>query len=916
MLLLDAERLSARRAAGATGGPLAPLADSIAADLDVLMSRELYIPREKALLSRAGGRCDADGTQLEFDPYSPDEHRCPLCGRVYTGALHHGFWVYWYQLWLAERGVHAALLYALRGDPRHGALARDIASRYCAMYDGYPNRDNVLGPTRLFFSTYLESIWLLQLCVIADLLGAAGDRATADDVRERIVRPSSTLIAQYDEGMSNRQVWNNAALMAAALLLGDRAGAERIVRAPSGVEAHLADGLLDDGSWYEGENYHLFAHRGLWYCVVLAETAGIDIDTRLRARFEEGFAAPFATALPDFTLPSRKDSQYAISLRQPRFAELCELGLARSDDERLLAVLADLYAGDLPRGDTNRARSTADVERNLPGTSLTRADLGWRSLLHARAALPPLEHRTPRSALLVGQGISVFRRDRGEVYVALDWGQSGGGHGHPDRLNLLFMQGVTRWLDDLGTGSYVDPSLHWYRSTLAHNAPMINGRSQARIDGSLLAHDERGGVGWTFAEANGLAPGVRVTRAVIVTPDYFVDEIRWNADTPVQLDLPIHFDGELRGAVLMEDASLQGGTSLEDGFEFVRNARGTTLHAMQTVELAARRDGRSARAFVCADVASRWFQAEAPGQPARETRPFHLVRCEGSSGAIRSVWAWSSRVDAVQFNGERVELSLGAERHVHFQTDAHWQMELTVGGAQSGIELTGWTPGHEPGSPDRDFRMRPRPAVRRSARKPIELPRTGLAAFELGERNYRRSEETWHAAGRPSGRVTVGASAGELTVEVSVNTGELVFVPADASNPYDNEHPDINGHGVQLYLRTFFDGGAWMVVPERGSTSARVRPLEGWGSLELRSATWAKTADGFSVRIRVALPPMPPEYPKGAYPVSMDVIVNETVPGRERRRGQLVMSGAQDEFVYLRGDRHDLSRLVPLMIVD
>ncbi|MGH7654618.1 MAG: heparinase II/III domain-containing protein [Gemmatimonadaceae bacterium] len=915
MLLLDPVLLGARRALVASGGALAPLADSIAADLEQLMARDLYIPREKALLSRVGGRCETDGTQLEFDPYSPDEHRCPLCGRVHSGEFHHRFWVYWYQLWLAERGVHAALIHLLRGDPRHGALARDIALRYCAMYDGYPNRDNVLGPTRLFFSTYIESIWLLQLCIMADLLEQGGDRATADEMRTKIVAPSAALICLYDEGMSNRQVWNNAAMMAAALLAGDRGAAERIVRAPSGVETHLAEGLLDDGSWYEGENYHLFAHRGLWYCVTLAETAGIEIDPRLLERFREGFATPFATALPDFTLPSRKDSQYAISLRQPRFAELCELGLARGDDDRLVGALAELYSGDVPRGDTNRTRSTADVERNLPGTSLTRADLGWRALLHARGALPSLERRAPRSAQLAGQGISVFRRDRGEVYVAFDWGQSGGGHGHPDRLNLIFAQGTTRWLDDLGTGSYVDRSLHWYRSTLAHNAPLINGHSQRRIDGSLLASDERGGVGWTFAEANGLEAKVRVTRAVIVTPDYFVDEIRWNADESVRFELPIHFDGEPRGVTLASGAVLDGGAGLEDGFEFATNVRVADLAAARPVELGATRDNRSARAFVCAEGAARFFRADGPGQPARENRTFHVMRCDGTHGAIRSVWAWSERVSNVQFAGEKIEVTLGAERHVHYQTDAHWQMELTVGGAQSGIELTGWTPGNEPGSAEREERMRPRLAERRPARKQIELPRGGLAAFELGEENYRRSESTWEEAGRPAARVTIGLDGDELIVETDVRTGDLVFVPANATNPYDNEHPDINGHSVQLYVRTFVDAGAWMIVPERGADAARVRTLEGWGTLEMRAATWEKTTSGFSIRARVALPPLPVEYRNGVYPVAVDVLVNETAPGRERRRGQLVMSGAQDEFVYLRGDRHDQGRLVPILII-
>ena len=915
MLLLDSARLNERRAAVAAGGALAPLADSIAADLEIVMSRKLYVPPEKALLSRAGGRCEDDGTQLEFDPYSPDEHRCRLCGHVYTGEFHHRWWVYWYQLWLAERGVNAALLNLLRGDARHGTFARDVAQKYCATYADYPNRDNVLGPTRLFFSTYLESIWLLQLCVMADLLESAGDRATANEIRERIARPSAALIAQYDEGLSNRQVWNNAALMAAALLLGDRARAESVVRADSGVGTHLAQGLLDDGTWYEGENYHLFAHRGLWYCVTLAEIAGIAIDPKLVARFKEGFAAPFATALPDFTLPSRKDSQYAISLRQPRFAELCELGLARSDDERLTGALAGLYAGDISRGDTNRGRSTADVERNLPGTSLTRADLGWRSLLHARAALPALERVAPKSAHLTGQGISVFRRDGGEAYIALDWGQSGGGHGHPDRLNLLFMQGATRWLDDLGTGSYVDPSLHWYRSTLAHNAPLINGRSQARVDGSLIAHDERGGVGWTLAEVTGLAPGVRVTRAVIVTPDYFVDEIRWSAETSVRFELPVHFDGSLSGATLSSDESLDGGDGLEDGFEFVRSSGAAQVNAMDAIALTASRDGRIARAFVCADRASRWFRAEGPGQPARETRAFHVVRCEGLSGAIRSVWCWSPRVDVVQFVEDKIEVVLGNERHTHQQTEQHWQMELFAGMAQSGIELTGWTAGNEPGGDKRGDRERPPRPVRKSARKPIQLAKSGLAAFDLGEGNYRRSEQTWDEAGRPSARVTVGCTGDELTVDVSVITGDLVFVPAGATNPYDNEHPDINGHGVQLYVRTMFDGGAWVIVPEPGAPTARARPLEGWGALVLKSATWAKTPDGFLLRARIALPSLPDEYPKGSYPVSLDVIVNETERVRERRRGQLVLSGAHGEFVYLRGDRHEAAQLLPFMIV-
>src|SRR6185312_15817618 len=99
---------------------------------------------------------------------------------------------------------------------------------------------------------------------------------------------------------------------------------------------------------------------------------------------EAGFRAPFLTTLPDLTFPSRRDSQYAISLRQWRFAEMCELGLARRDDRILSGALSRMYADDLAIGNTGRWASAGDVERNLPATHLTRSDLGWKSLLFAR----------------------------------------------------------------------------------------------------------------------------------------------------------------------------------------------------------------------------------------------------------------------------------------------------------------------------------------------------------------------------------------------------------------------------------------------------------------------------------------------------------------------------------------------------
>jgi hypothetical protein len=82
-----------------------------------------------------------------------------------------------------------------------------------------------------------------------------------------------------------------------------------------------------------------------------------------------------------------------------------------------------------------------------------------------------------------------------------------------------------------------------------------------------------------------------------------------------------------------------------------------------------------------------------------------------------------------------------------------------------------------------------------------------------------------------------------------------------------------------------------------------VRVAEGWPhDLEVH-AEWRPLGDGYRLDARVALPPIVRQ-------VSLDVLVNLAGPGRARRRGQLVLSGGRDEFVYLRADRHDRDRLL------
>ncbi|HEX3866196.1 MAG TPA: heparinase II/III family protein, partial [Gemmatimonadaceae bacterium] len=477
----------------------------------------------------------------------------------------------------------------------------------------------------------------------------------------------------------------------------------------------------------------------------------------------------------------------------------------------------------------------------------------------------------------------------------------GGGHGHPDRLNILLANDNRRWLDDYGTGSYVDPSLHWYRSTLAHNAPIVNRASQRAANGRLVAYDERGGAGWIEAAVDGVASGVRLSRTIVVMSEYAIDELWWQADADATVDLPLHADIAFdAGISALEPAWLDGSRGVEDGFRFVHDATMQRAAPNAVVHGEASHGASRLRVWTQSNRPVEWWRVVAPGPPGGTDRAFRMVRCVAGDGRYRTVFAWASSVTAVDFDdGGSVRVTFRDETsHVHSRTEGGWRVDFRAGSARSSIDLEGRTGAPATaGSPPPDER----------AAEPIPLPADGrIVRLPLGEPHYRRSEQSWRAAGAPSATLSLSWHDGALRIAIDVRRSDLTFASAASTNRYDNEHPDINGDSMQLYLLTDRGRSAWMLVPDAASSDVRIRPLDGWTDPAAFAASWRREGRGYHVDAEVS----------GARVRAIDVIVNEMPAGRERRRGQLVLSGGGGEFVYLRGDRHDVGRLVPLQIPD
>ena len=156
-----------------------------------------------------------------------------------------------------------------------------------------------------------------------------------------------------------------------------------------------------------------------------------------------------------------------------------------------------------------------------------------------------------------------------------------------------------------------------------------------------------------------------------------------------------------------------------------------------------------------------------------------------------------------------------------------------------------------------------------------------------------------------------------LYLAVEVQKPDLSFRAADAPPLLlDNEPDDIHSDGLQVYLQEGEGGPAFgfLVIPVGvGNGPVRVRAVDGTaGGADLVRGAWQRTDGGYRVTLAIGFSEEARARPGGT--LGFDLIVNEMLPGRMRRAGQLVWSGGNG-WVWLRGDRQPVGRFGALELI-
>ena len=905
--MLTAEELDLRRADIETSSELGALLERLVERAGPVIARVPELPAQKALLTADGGVCPQDGTRLTFDPWSPRAHRCPRCGKQYQGERHDRAWAHYQHLWLSERSAHLAAVAAFANREDAARRANELLQAYRG-YSEYPNRDNVLGPSHLFFSTYLESIWICNYLAAAMLLRESGFlEAETSEVVAAVANEAANIIGDFDEGLSNRQTWHNAALASIAVWFEDEELASRAVEGPGGIVTHLLHGFGEDGMWYEGDNYHLFALRGQLLGMWWARQAGVDLlaDRKLAGRLTSALHAPTMTALPDFTFPARKDSRFGVSLAQPMYLELWEIGLARveADSDRaaqLWSWLRELYETSPPAAQTFDSY-LHEAGEPAPASPRSRRDLSWWALLEMVPALPAdLPPWSPETVLVEGQGLAVFRSS--ERYASLECGRLGGGHGHPDRLNLIVHADGAYWLPDFGTGSYVARDLFWYRSTLAHNAPRLDGMSQLLGDAECDNFDVNGDWAWARGRFGEL------TRTLVAGSHYLVDVLEQSGTEERTLELPWHLSGD----VDVEPSGSWVPAELKD--EFVQAAERLVTEPGAQRVLRASTGGASMSIYLPPD--GELLRVRAPGAPGTtEPAPFYLLRARGKNLRLVTILEPTKGpgdIQAVRLTAAGVEIETGGGVDHHSLTAEGW--EIKCGGKIHRLAGGRRTP-----PPFQPLIRQDRPLVVAGlALQLSEAPALdgSLSGFDPAEPlqldhedQYRRSEEPYAGPESFSASAVVNWDGEALYLGVDVIKADVIARdPEAAPLLLDNEPDEIHADGLQVYLKLPMEEkpAAFLVVPSAEGGALHTRGVAGFaGTADMVEGSWSRTENGYRVTLAIK-PPGWSDVRLGDQ-IEFDILINEMQPERLRRAGQLVWSGGGG-WVWLRGDRQDPSR--------
>jgi hypothetical protein len=313
--------------------------------------------------------------QIGLKTLDPTHHQCPRCNKVYGGAPYDDVLFAHTHRRNLDSMTESAWAYAITGEDKYAAFARDVLLGYARRYRSYEYHDSQFrtgskasrSGGHLFEQTLNEATAMSgNIAPTCDLIRSS-TLLTAEDrtaIREQLLRPMLENIAKHRAGKSNWQTWHNAAMISGGAVLGDAGWVRRAIEDPENGFLHqMKVSVSDEGMWYENSwGYHFYTLSALMSTAETARRLGVDLWSH--PVLKKMFFLAVGYAMPDGSLPRFGDD---VGTSLARTSRALEFAYHAYGDAALLPLLPDTPGWE----SVMFGRKVERIERRLlpPGSS-------------------------------------------------------------------------------------------------------------------------------------------------------------------------------------------------------------------------------------------------------------------------------------------------------------------------------------------------------------------------------------------------------------------------------------------------------------------------------------------------------------------------------------------------------------------
>mgnify|MGYP003582670438 CR=1 FL=1 len=479
--------------------------------------------------------------------------------------------------------LNAATAYQISGEKKYADYVKNVLLNYASQYEKWPlhpKRKSEDDAGRIFWQSLNDFVWQIYTIQAYDLVYDGLPAADRKTIEEKLFVPILKFFTEdrYDvfNKIHNHGTWNLAAVGISGYVLNKKEYVETAINGSkkdgkTGYLAQINQLFSPDGYYMEGPYYQRYALLPF----VL-----------------------FAKAINNYE-PSRKIFDY----RDKLLSKAIQTSLQTSYTDKTFFPINDaikdktyesielVYGVNLAYADIKPEVDLLDIARQQNRVIVSDAGLKVAADLAAGKAVP-FKYQTlfiKDGAKGEDGGLGIIRSgpNTDQQAVLMKAASQGMGHGHFDRLGLLFYDNTTEIFPDYGAarflnidtkngGGYLPENNTFAKQTVAHNALVVDQTSHFnakvgpadKTSPSLLYFSNQPNLKVVSAkEANAYADVTMIRTSALVKVDglekpLLIDVVQAKSAKNHQYDLPFWYKGQLVNTSFPVAAKADGLTAL------------------------------------------------------------------------------------------------------------------------------------------------------------------------------------------------------------------------------------------------------------------------------------------------------------------------------------------------------------------